>query len=1828
MPEFTKEQREALGLPPISVIIEGGEEEEEKTGPELLKDAFISSTQQTVLSYGTTREAKLAQKVDRLIEEGKTEEAAEIIKKIHELRGRMIKHEDAIKERGSYEGKYSDEGAFFGPEGRVKNLADPKWWAQFAGELIPGSLPFLGSAYGAARLTAMAPVPGARNPFVLIAAAMIGGGSAVYAQAYGNAYFSYLQKHPGEKEGAQAYAVKKSKLTGIINAATIPLGLAGYSKPVVERMFIQALLQANAGVYDTYKENQLEKEYIDPDIDLTRGFMKSAMGEAVFEGLTTGKIARSTVSTALEDRQRKKEQEEYLEAVEKDLDLQAETELEEVWEDYFNVGEGEATTPSVSDVREIVNIQPIFSGIEIYANDTRESANNKLKERLRHNILDKKVEDEATLSTLSETTRPQVLEQEEATLKQMPRAELFDQIVEAFSQIDQNGELDMDKTWEAYNFWADRVGGYTPSRWDKFLDEETDISEDIFALANARANNIMNEMETGSILSMGKIEFEDFVRKLSEQKSREELEQIALKHVPGTTENDVRKKTKEDLAFDIAEAMSVLERFQKQDAFSYKDAGFFSEPGFLGYRKKLAKLFPDVLSEVGRGEMTQLELSAEQAENLPANIQREIGEQGNALYADGQIQLEEEGSILQLSFVRSGLEQNRNYTDTLLQENGFNREPTYDTETLGQLVVSTKGDHKGKTLNYLLATEEGFRLKAIQLPKNRMPQNQTDFFNKRIIGPYTRQMRPAGRVGNRAFKIIKEKEGRVRALEFNASRLAFRVNAAIAAATRKEKGKTPLKDYDVRLLLGSFIKKTNIHRDLTQAEKEGRQAEIKALVKNLETVESETERKDIEERILGHEIDIQGPVSVAAAIRELPTKALQDVARYARKSIDALSKRVLNESIGKELEEEQINVIQDSLGSYTTNVFKIFETAMGFNPKFDKSIWGKMLSPKRAKMAQQLFEEAVVSLIYFNVNKADYQKNPRATAIRDLNTLLIQASGITKSDIANMSGIAKETNRAKAVNLEQGPQLMTRKKELPFAVRRLLGEVTAAEPDILVATTYSRVSRLVEQGRMFDKLMESNYEPGEMFLSPMPNEVFRFKIPADPFNPMGEMFTTLDVAQTLGTDPMSDANDMKFLIDLYRGLVLYPKGFTQYGMIVLSPGTQMRNFYGGAFMVMHTGNLLTGKWSESTQMIFSELFPDLDLAPDGSLLGSGEKAQKINALGREIGIINTEVATQDALGVFKTVSSGGFSSAQEVVSALYSIKHTVPGKIIDNSVGATIRALGNTYGATDNFFKMFDWGANIINIKNALDATFDKPGIAPVPDYVKVKFLHEFSKTLTMNAGTYKSSAAELYKNETHLDTYIYKLAGYMTRNTMHNYDYVGRFAEVIRQFPMGNFIAFPTETVRVVGNNTQLMYKLASYRMPSEIALEAGVPENVPTIIRNEDGSYGPKLMPNRPFRNMFIKRMVGAVMAIGGMSASMKVFFQMMFNVTDEELEALDEGVPEYERYALKLPMSEIRKDGTGMDYWNTSFTLPFEDFTTVFRTISKVTKDNREVGAELPESVLKGVWTGFANYTKSFYGISIAPEVMLELVQNRNTSTGNAIYVESDDLGEKLVASLEHVLQSAGPGGYRQIRKVINAYAKGDARFDRYGNVQSSTGAWAGIGGITIADSNPIKDFPFLISSLKTQFDEGVKANMNPLAYQKDEKTAEDVLKQWEDSQQAWFDYQQAFYFRYMAFKEYGKKPFERDAAKRMEKVIGQLQGIDGKKFRRNIERGIFTPWKLPPRFKENYLGAKRELRLEREWPTKELNDRYRALLPKGREGVSLTASPELPLLWEED
>ena len=85
------------------------------------------------------------------------------------------------------------------------------------------------------------------------------------------------------------------------------------------------------------------------------------------------------------------------------------------------------------------------------------------------------------------------------------------------------------------------------------------------------------------------------------------------------------------------------------------------------------------------------------------------------------------------------------------------------------------------------------------------------------------------------------------------------------------------------------------------------------------------------------------------------------------------------------------------------------------------------------------------------------------------------------------------------------------------------------------------------------------------------------------------------------------------------------------------------------------------------------------------------------------------------------------------------------------------------------------------------------------------------------------------------------------------------------------------------------------------------------------------------------------------------------------------------------------------------------------------------------------------------------------------------------------------------------------------------------------------------------------------------------------------------------------------------------KQFNESLNRLAGVDGSKVRRNLEKGIFTPWELPSRFEKSFNKIKRELDLERTWPGNELRTRTRALK---RPEISLLANSELPLPWEED
>lgn len=1768
----------------------------------------------TVVGMGTTGEVMLARRADRAREKGDIEKADELMERAKALRGRMAEREEIIRNYSTFRSKYGDAGV-----DQLKNITDPDWWAATMGRIVPGSIPFLTGAIASGKAVAMSPI---KNPYAVLAASMAGGAAAVFTQEFGDAYVTFLEKHPGDKEGALDYAKQKSGFGAVINAASIPFGLVGVTKPLLERALIQMAVQSNIGVTDVYVGNVLENQFIDPNKDVSEGLLEAAVGEAIFEGPATARIAYSQYKDAKQDLQ--KIQDEYFESLEKSFEERADSQVEE-----------ELGGLNLQELKELPVRNTDFEKVEIYPEDTQETVLKKFKEARVLRLKQDEADANARESVLSELTRPQILEGKIKELEKTPKEQLFNNITDTFGILDEEtGQVDMDRTWEAYNFWADQQG-YTPADHTRWVDPETDIADDIYYLAQAATNNSLRR-NNPSVKALGREDFDDYVEYIQTQFTPEQLKTLYQQYVPKDPGFvSVDKMAPSELAFGLAEFAGILEQQQQKE-------GFVFEKTRLPFKKVLSRAFPSIAEKGDVGTGVTLEV----AENADApNVRSEIEPGGNAVFAEGEILVEGENVPQKIYFARE-TPGGRTFLENLKQQEGELEEMrpgvTGPISTLGRLVVVDTqlgpragialSDIKGMSLEQIENSEPAFSLTHITLPNNMLPQNQAGLYNRAIIGPWFKNMRPAGMTGLPVFEAIKKSEGRIRSLMREAEQLGYSINKAILAATRPEKGKERLTALDASLALGQFIKKTNTYVKLTEDQKEGKRQEIDAIDNGLAdpTIDSQT-REDLMVRKAGLEADLEGYVSTKLAINQLP-KELQNIAREARAKIDALSRRVLDEGVGKKLSEEEIAQIEGAIGEYTTSILGFYETEFGFNPRYDKSALGTFfnflagdVTFKKRKKAKKLYKAAVDSVIFDNRNNPKFRANPRKAAERVIDRYLRQGGIETKAEVIELKETIRSTGDSRAVHMQQGLKLRPR-KHISYPIRQLLGEVTEKEPDVLVASSFARVAQLVERNRFFNELLDINRMPGEMFLSPVRNEAagYVYRIADDPLNPLSGYYTTKTYAQALTIDNLADNRVQDIIYKFYRNAILLPKGLTQYGMVVISPGTQVRNFEGAFFMIMYTGNLFTlsktGNVSQAARMAQSVLFPDLDYAPDGSLTGAGERAQKIARIGREQGIMFTNSVTRDALGIFKEVGAGNFDSGDKAIHALYSMKHTPIGQFYKGTIGNIVKGLGATYNLVDDFFKMLDYAANITNIFNVL-SELENQAKAPIPDSAKLALLRDFSKTLTTKAGTYKSDAAVLFQNIKDLDDYVYHLASWMTRNTMPNYDFVGRFAQFVRQVPTGNFIAFPTEIARTGVNNAQLAYKLGTYKIPQEIAQDMGIPKREITLNKNEDGTTVEEYATKRPFKGMALKRAVGAGLAAYVIPKGLQAFAQMYFGVDDEELAALDEIVPDYEKYGLKIPMSEIGEDGK-MDYTNTTYTFPYADAAASIEAIKKKAESELEIGAELPEAVSKGIWEGFSRYMKSYYGISIAPRTMIELSLNRDLDTNKPIWIETDSWGDKMRPAINHVLKTSGPGGFRQTQKVVNAFATGDERFDRYGNVQSKTGAFAGLGGVTIGEIEPIKDIGFSVNDTKKVFELGVKANMNEFRYEQDAKNAEQVLKEWGDAQRAWYVAQQELYVKYKAFETFGGEKFVKAAKKQLKERAPA--GVDGQRFSKNLAKGVFTPWEMPDSYKDNYLKIKREKNLDREWPKEELRTRYRYLK---NQDISLMSSPRLEVPWED-
>jgi hypothetical protein len=240
--------------------------------------------------------------------------------------------------------------------------------------------------------------------------------------------------------------------------------------------------------------------------------------------------------------------------------------------------------------------------------------------------------------------------------------------------------------------------------------------------------------------------------------------------------------------------------------------------------------------------------------------------------------------------------------------------------------------------------------------------------------------------------------------------------------------------------------------------------------------------------------------------------------------------------------------------------------------------------------------------------------------------------------------------------------------------------------------------------------------------------------------------------------------------------------------------------------------------------------------------------------------------------------------------------------------------------------------------------------------------------------------------------------AANIVRNTVPNYAYVSDTVRALRRLPLGTFMSFPSEILRTTTNIAQRAIK--------EIKDPA--------------------------LRNIGYKRLFGLTTVLAIAPYGIQKGFQSLYDVTNEELDALKRYLPEWSKNSTILP---IRDDETGdLKYVDFSHGNAYD---TAIRPLQTLL-NNIQNGIEDEEVLMKGLLGGMAEAAGELASPFISEAIYTQAVadiflRNGRTRDGRQIYTDTQfqtEPGTAIKNSIDHVAEALIPFSYPTLTRIYQA------------------------------------------------------------------------------------------------------------------------------------------------------------------------------------------------------
>ena len=255
------------------------------------------------------------------------------------------------------------------------------------------------------------------------------------------------------------------------------------------------------------------------------------------------------------------------------------------------------------------------------------------------------------------------------------------------------------------------------------------------------------------------------------------------------------------------------------------------------------------------------------------------------------------------------------------------------------------------------------------------------------------------------------------------------------------------------------------------------------------------------------------------------------------------------------------------------------------------------------------------------------------------------------------------------------------------------------------------------------------------------------------------------------------------------------------------------------------------------------------------------------------------------------------------------------------------------------------------------------------------------------------------------------------TRDMMPNYNLVPKAIKSLRALPLGNFVAFPAEMIRNSMNLAKYAWKDISGATAKEMRAQ-GIKVN------------------DNAIRAMGMKRLAGMT-AAGVAGDAMVEQSKQMFGISDEEEQALNNVLPEWEKGTNKIFTGPIKRNSKGeieVDYLNLGPIDPYSYIKNPAKMVAAAILNNEDYN----EQTIQDMYVkSFKDIISPFADPSMAAQAALDAYKGKGATADEPV---TDKIGRVL-------LKSFTPGTLDYINKRLlsekmeKKFGEGEAK-NQYG------------------------------------------------------------------------------------------------------------------------------------------------------------------------------------------